>query len=315
MVKKSTSGGDILARFSQERPQKFTSTGSIALDALFGGGICHGSMYCLWGAQGSGKSTISFQIAKKMCKSGEKVAFLDVEKALNKNQQDAFGLTEFIESGLFTIFYPDTYDDIYQIGKALADSEEYRLVIVDSETQTSEVLPGDVDITSMQPGQKARQSERVLKALKSLFYYKDIASIWLCHARANITMSANPYQDKEKQAGGYGIKHTPDLILRIQAGQKIKDGDKIVGQIIHLQADKNKFTKPFQTIDVKIFFGKGIVRKIEVVDFAIQQGLIKQSSSFFTLPDGTTVRGTTALYDMDSAQLTMLKNSLGPIIE
>ena len=142
-----------------------------------------------------------------------------------------------------------------------------------------------------------------------------MASIWLCHARANITMSLNPYQDKEKQAGGFGIKHIPDLILRIQAGQKLKDGDKIQGQILHLMADKNKFTKPFQSIDVKIFFGRGIDRRAEVVDFAIAQGLIKQSGSFFTLPDGSTIRGTAALYEMEGSVLSEIKSQLGPIIE
>ena len=161
-----------------------------------GGGICHGAMYCLWGAQGSGKSTISFQIAKRVCRGGDKVAFFDVEKALNENQQEAFGLSEYIESGHFEIYYPVTYEDVYQLGSALAATGEYRLIIVDSETQISEVIPEDVDITSLQPGQKARQADRVMKALKSIFYDNDIASIWLCHARANITMTANPYTPK-----------------------------------------------------------------------------------------------------------------------
>ena len=56
-------------------------------------------------------------------------------------------------------------------------------------------------------------------------------------------------------------------------------------------ADKNKFTRPFQNIDVKMFFGKGIDRKIELIDFAIEQGLIQQSGAYYKLPNGETIRG------------------------
>ena len=118
-------------------------------------------------------------------------------------------------------------------------------------------------------------------------------------------MSAGPYAPASKQAGGFAAKHVPDVILHIQPGQKLKDD--VLGQIIHLECDKNKFAKPFTQIDRKLFFGKGIVKKVELVDMAIEKGLIVQSGSFFKLPDGETIRGTAQLYDLPNEKLVSLK--------
>ena len=91
--------------------------------------------------------------------------------------------------------------------------------------------------------------------------------------------------------------------------RKIKDGESILGQIVHMECDKNKFAPPFKRVDRKLFFGKGITRKVEIVDMAIQAGLIQQSGSYFTF-NGKTVRGTSALYDLPAEDLTWLRDNM-----
>ena len=280
----------ILQQYATEKETEFISTSSVVLDSLLGGGISPGSMYCAWGCQGSGKSTISFQILKSLLKKDMKCAFIDVEKAFNKNQQTTFGLREYVENGQLTVLTVDNYDEIYKVCKALAESDQYKLIVIDSETEIMEAYAEDIDVTSNMPGQKARQSQKVLSALKSIFFKHNVASLWLCHARANLDMSGNPYAEKEKQAGGFGIKHTPDVIMKVQVGQKIKEGDQIEGQILHLMAEKNKFAKPFVKIDVKLYFGKGINKKMEIINLAIDFGLIKQSGAYFTVGEKTVKR-------------------------
>lgn len=313
--KKSDSLESILAQYSVNKEYEFVSTGSITLDALLGGGIALGSMYAFWGAQGSGKSTIAFQIMKRFCKKDMKVAFIDVEKAFNTHQQESFGLKEFVDSGLITVLTVDDYEQCMQLGLALSKSDEYKLVVVDSETELGIALPEEIDITSQQPGQKSRQSAAMLSALKKVFYNANIASIWICHARANIDMMAGPYAPKDKQAGGYGVKHTPDAIVKVAAGQKIKDGDEVVGQILHIVCDKNKFVRPFVQRDVNITFGKGIVAKDEILELAIQQGLITQSGAYFTITStGETIRGREGLRNLSNDQLKELKANIQPIL-
>lgn len=313
--KKADSLESILAQYSVNKEYEFISTGSITLDSLLGGGIALGSMYALWGSQGSGKSTMTFQIVKKFCKKDLKVAFIDVERAFNTHQQEAFGLKEYVDDGHITVLTVDDYEQCMQLCVVLAKSEQYSLIVVDSETELDIATPEEIDITSQQPGQKSRQSYNMLSALKKVFYAANVASIWICHARANIDMSAGPYAPKDKQAGGYGVKHVPDAILKIAAGQKIKEGEDVVGQVLHLVTEKNKFVRPFVPKDVNILFGKGIVPKDEIIELAIQQGLITQSGAYFTINStGETIRGREGLKNMSSDQLKELKSKIQPLL-
>ncbi len=318
MAKKTDNSLDSILQQYGVNAQEFEtiSTGSLVLDAVLGGGVTLGSMIALWGIQGSGKSSIAFNIMKAFCKKGKKCAFIDVEKAFNARQQKAFGLFEYVESNQITVLTADNYEDVYKICLALAKSQEYSLIAIDSETMINEVVPEDVDIASDRPGQKARQSAKMLNGLKSVFYSNNVACILLSHARANLDMTGNMYAPKEKMAGGFALRHIPDVIVQVQPGQKLKRGEELYGQVLHVMSEKNKFTVPFQKLDVKIIFGKGIDKKTEIVDLAIEQGLITQSGSFFKLPNGDTVRGTDALYSsLSNEQLRSLRDSLQPLIK
>lgn len=313
MAKKESVLADVLNKYAAEREVSMISTGSLAVDVVIGGGIYHGGFYAFWGPQGSGKTTVAAQVANRFLRKGEKCAWIDVEKAFNKQQQEAFGVREYVESGQMLYLTADNYVDLDTICMALAEESDVKLVVIDSETMLLPALGKDVDVASQQPGQKARQASLTLTKAKSAFYKAGIASIWLFHARANINMS-NPNAPQEKMAGGFTQKHIPDCILKITAGQKIGDKGAPIGQIIHLETEKNKFTKPFQKLDTELTYGKGIELRREVIQFAIDQGIIKQGGSFFTLPDGSSVRGREALYDLDKEVLKSIKSQISIVL-
>lgn len=314
MAKKETSKSlsSLIEMYSAEKQESFVSTGILPIDKLWGGGICPGGLYAIWGPQGSGKSTIALQIVKSFCKRGEKCLWLDVEKALNVNQQEAFGVRQFVEDGTLLHLKADTYVQADEITTAVANDKELniKLVVVDSETMLNAKLADDQRVDDNQPGVKARQASTWLTKVKGQFFDAGITMIVLFHARANISMTANPYAPATKQAGGYAALHCPDCILQVQPGQKFGDKDMPDGQVIHLQCDKNKFAKPFVKKDVKLFYGKGILKKVCIIDSAIEQGLIVQSGSFFKLPNGDTIRGTQALYDVSPDVLKDLQSKL-----
>lgn len=313
-AKKSSSDfASILQQYSANKPVEFMSTGSLVLDKTLGGGVASGSMYAIWGEQGSGKSTISGQIMKQYCKQGKKVVFIDVEKAFNESQQNSWGVREYVENGQIVVLTADNYQDISNMTVGIAESGDFSLVIVDSETAILPVVDmKELDVASARPGQKANQENLTMTQAKSLFYKKDIASIWIFHARANIQMTApNPYAPATKQAGGWAAKHIPDVIVKVQPGQKIKEGDgSVVGQVLHVETEKNKFTMPFRRRDVSLFFGKGVSKKQEIVDLAVSQGIIQQSGSYFTLPDGSSVRGQAALKELTNDQYQQLQDMI-----
>lgn len=299
----------VLNKYSAEREESLIPTGLYSIDSVLGGGLCPGGMYALWGPPGSFKSTIALQIAKSYCKRGEKVVFVDVEKALNLNQQEAFGVRKYVEDGTLIHVTVDTYVQVDELCMAVAsDSSDIKLVIVDSETQLLPKIGEDAVVDSNQPGLKAKQGSVWLNKMKSSFYYKGITSIILCHARANLNMQSM-YGPTTKMAGGYATLHIPDCIVQFQPGQKF--GDKLApsGVEVHISTDKNKFAAPFKRVDVKCWYSKGIKKSVELIDRAIAEGIIKQSGSFFTFGDKT-VRGTEALYSMPTDDLKYLKSLL-----
>lgn len=311
MAKKESSGfslQNVIQKYSAEKELDLKPTGIRVIDKIMGGGICPGSMYGFWGEPGAGKSTIALQIMKSFLRRGEKCLMIDVETAMNTNQQEAYGLRQFVEEGLLIHTTASTYVEAHEITMACAKDKEadIKFVLVDSETMLQPKCAEDIKIDDNQPGQKARQASAWLTATKQNFFAAGITSMIIFHARANISMTANPYAPAYKQAGGYAAKHIPDLIIQVQAGQKFGDKTTPDGQIVHITTDKNKFAAPFQKYDAKLFFGVGIKKSVDLIDEAIALGIIQQRGSFFVFGDQT-VRGTEALYSMSTENLRELK--------
>ena len=149
--------------------------------------------------------------------------------------------------------------------------------------------------------------------MKSLFYEKGIASIVLFHARANISMTGGT-QPAEKQAGGYVAEHVPDIITKLTPHARVIEGsgdnETQIGVEVGIVCTKNKFATPFKFVKKKLIFGKGISKKIDLVDTAIENGVIVQSGAYFALPDGTKIRGRKDLYDLPPSTLKSIQETL-----
>lgn len=309
--KQGFSLANVVSKYSAEKEYDLKPTGIRVIDVLLGGGICPGAMYAIWGERGSGKSTIALQVMKSFLRRGERCLMIDVETAMNENQQRAFGLRKYVEDGLLIHVTASTYVEAHEITMACYKDEDMdiKFVLVDSETMLAAKCADDVKIDDNQPGQKARQSSTWLTATKQNFFAKGITSMVVFHARANISMTANPYAPATKQAGGYAAQHIPDCIIQVQAGQKFGDKTTPDGQVVHITTDKNKFAPPFHKYDAKLFFGIGIKKSVELIDEAIAKGVIQQSGSFFKFGDKT-IRGTDALYNMASDDLKYIRDLL-----
>lgn len=302
---------DLLSAYGHEQDECIKLSVE-ALNQLWGGGMYLGYMYAMWGEQGSGKSTLAIQAAKSFLRKGLKVAWLDTEKALNDRQKESFKLKEFEDQGIFIHLQVSNYEDVEKCIEVLAESD-VKLVVWDSETMTRPVTPKDLKVTDVRPGLKALQANHVINKMKDLFSHAGIASIPLFHARANISINgpSNPYAPATKQAGGYSALHVPDVITKVVAGQKVKgEEDQIIGSIVRLMCEKNKFTPPFQTIEKKLIYGRGIDPRIDLIDSALEAGIIVQSGAYFQMPWGENIRGRVELYNLNVEQLKKLKEAV-----
>lgn len=304
---------ELLAAYSADARVEMWDTGVEALNKLWGGGADSQGMYGIWGPQGSGKTTLLLQCFKKLCKDGKTCVFLDVEKAFNEKQQKAFGLYEYVVSGKLIVLTCSNYEEFENIFEQICELEDVALFGVDSETMLQPVASRDVRVTDNQPGMKAKQASFCLTKMKPLFYKAKITVILLFHARANLDMNGGTV-DPLKQAGGYAQLHIPDVLMKVTPGAKVYESDSKspqIGQIIKLECTKNKYTAPFVKLEKKLIYGTGISKKIDLIDTAIEAGVIVQGGGgYYKLPSGGTVRGTKALYELPNAELTAIKDAI-----
>lgn len=291
---------------------EMVSTGLRVLDKLLGGGLSKGYCYSMYGTPGAGKSTTTFQIIRSFCKKGKKVIFVDVEKSLNELQQKSFGLKEYVDSGLLNILVIGNTSEFEDIITAVNTSErgDVDLVIVDSTTMIRETASSDLRVEDVRPGLHARQMSFLLGKLKDGFFRVGVTSVLITQSRANIQMTgSNPYTPQYKSSGGYAELHIPDVIIKIEAGAQIKDADSvIVGNRVRISCDKNKFAPPKRVISRNLYYGKGINKREEIIEDAIEAGIIESGGAgYFTLPNGDKLRGMQTLVDLPDETLLELQ--------
>lgn len=311
VAKTVTNLSSLIDKYSSANYDKveMVSTGIRMLDKVLGGGFAPGYCYSFYGEPGAGKTSILLQAVRHLLKQGKKVMILDVEKALNQWQLESFKLSEYVANGQLTILVVGNTSELDDVITVLSNSEQGAVdfLLVDSITSIREVASTDLRVEDVRPGLNARQMSFLLGKMKDGFYRNGICSILIAQARANIEISGpiNMYAEKFKMSGGYALRHTVDCIVRVSEGAKIKDDDlNIVGNRVTLFSEKNKFTPPRIKYARNLYYGVGINKKEEVVEEAIEQGIIQTGSAgYYTLPDGTSVRGKDKIVNLPNEKL------------
>lgn len=192
MNKKYGEGNDI---FSNGQYQEFESisSGSAILDGLLGnGGWVRGRIHEIFGASGSGKSTIvSLTCANARRQYPDKyILYVDAEQAQNFNYMKKLGLDCENDEGVVFLQMQEA-ENVFEVIDGAVATGAFSLVVVDSvpALMTKRELNGDYDKETM--AEKARFLSKALpKLLESL-------------KKANTTMIfVNQVRDKMDMWGG-----------------------------------------------------------------------------------------------------------------
>jgi len=113
---------------------KFISTGSISLDLALGGGVAEGRIAEFMGWESSGKTTLALHVAAEVQKEGKKVAYVDVEQAMDLEYATALGVDCDLEkeNPMFYLSQPDCGEDAIEIVREFAKCEDFGLIVIDS---------------------------------------------------------------------------------------------------------------------------------------------------------------------------------------
>lgn len=251
------------------------STGSIALDSCIGiGGLPKGRIVEIYGAESSGKTTLSLMTIAECQKAGGTAAFIDAEHAIDPNYAKLLGVD--IES--LIISQPDSGEEALEIADVLIKSGSVDVIVIDSVAALTPKIELQGEMGASHVGLQARLMSQALRKITANLQKSNTLIIFINQIRMKIgVMFANP----ETTSGGNALKFYSSVRLDVRKGATLKKGDKVIGHTIKIKVVKNKVGIPFRQVDYDITYGVRPSKEREILHLAAKHGLLKLSKSRF----------------------------------
>lgn len=275
-------------------------TGSLGLDLALGiGGLPRGRITEIYGPESSGKTTIALYTIAEAQKLGGVAAFIDAEHALDTVYAKKLGVK--VEDLL--ISQPDTGEQALEIAEILVRSGGVDVVVIDSVAALVPRAELEGEMGDSHMGLQARLMSQALRKLTGCISKSRTSLIFINQLRMKIgVMFGNP----ETTTGGNALKFYSSVRLDIRRVTALKNGDDVIGSRTRVKVVKNKMAPPFKQVEFDILFGEGISKEGDVLDLAVQYGVLEKSGSWFAM-DGEKIgqgRENTRLFLKEHPEIT-----------
>ena len=283
------------------------STGCLSLDIALGvGGVPKGRIIEVFGPESSGKTTLALHIVAECQKNGGKAAFIDAENALDPEYAKNLGCN----AEDLLVSQPDSGEQALDILQKLLETAALDVIVIDSVAALVPKAELDGQIGDVTVGLQARLMSQALRKLSGPINKSRTCVVFINQIREKIgVMFGSP----ETTPGGRALKFYSSVRLDIRRIAAIKEGTDMTGNRTRVKVVKNKVAPPFKMTEFDIMYGKGISYAGDLLDLALQGGVVEKMGSWFSYKGDKIAQGREKVKTLLETDEKLMKSVLSDV--